>query len=104
MDPSSDNENLTAGTVIELPFWLADALSSKRPPLVTIEVPKVYKEAYREILKADASAVDLHKLGMFYYDFGCYLAVFDPKGDVGNSLVTVRCIDCLRKYTYEIVS
>ncbi|XP_077299532.1 DNA replication complex GINS protein Psf3 [Arctopsyche grandis] len=87
LDPSSDNQDLKAGTSLELPFWLAEGLHSKRSPLLSIEIPKVYKEAYREILKADACAVDLHKLGMYYYDFGCLLSQFDPKGEVGSSLI-----------------
>lgn len=92
MDPSSDSEHLEAGTTLELPFWLAESLSSRRQPLISVEMPKVYKEAYREILIADASVVDLHKLGMYYYDFGQLLSKYDPKGDVGNSLVMVNII------------
>ncbi|KAJ9598874.1 hypothetical protein L9F63_026591 [Diploptera punctata] len=74
LDPSSENEDLAEGTSLELPLWLPRSLTAQRRHLVTIDIPKVFKEAYREILKADASVVDLHKLSIYFYDFGIYLS------------------------------
>ena len=35
-----------------------------------LEVPKTYREVYREIMTADPLVVDLHKQGPYYYEFG----------------------------------
>nr|CAD7408558.1 unnamed protein product [Timema cristinae]CAD7426426.1 unnamed protein product [Timema monikensis] len=74
LDPSSESEDIAEGTSIELPYWLARSLCSQRRQIVTVEIPKIYKEAYREILKADPCVVDLHKLEIYFYEFGSYLA------------------------------
>ena len=50
-----------------------------------------YRESYREILSADASVVDLHKLGPYYYGFGTHLLKFElpDTADVAKMLVKV---------------
>lgn len=68
LDSSSKDEDLKAGTKIDLPYWLAAPLLSRR--IVSAKVPKVYGETYREILSADAVAVDLYRLQAQYYKFG----------------------------------
>lgn len=50
---------------------------------------KIYKESYREILTADACAVDLHKFSLHFYELGSYVKHFDRKGDVHNILLHV---------------
>lgn len=77
LDPGADSENLASGTKMELPLWLAKAISGRRAMSVSTELPKQYREGYREILSAEASVVDLHKLGPFYYGFGSQLLQFD---------------------------
>ncbi|KAK3742741.1 hypothetical protein QZH41_018959 [Actinostola sp. cb2023] len=84
LDPSSQGEHLAAGSKLELPYWLAKELCSRRRRVVSVELPKVYKDGYREILKADAGVVDLHKYGPHFYDIGTKLMHFD---DDENSLV-----------------
>ncbi|XP_012272189.1 DNA replication complex GINS protein PSF3 [Orussus abietinus] len=74
LDESSDHTDLKAGTKLELPLWLALSLNAKQPPTVTIDIPKMYKEAHREILKADACAVELSKWNLYYYEVGIQLA------------------------------
>ena len=71
---SSGNDDLTAGTKLELPLWMAQALRNRR--IISVEIPKVYREAYREILNADANEVNLHKMGPYFYHFGLYLLRF----------------------------
>lgn len=73
LDPSTENEDLVVGTSLLLPYWLASPLSQTRVRVFSVEIPKIYKEAYREILIADASIVDLHKIGRYFYEFGSYL-------------------------------
>ncbi|KAJ0174045.1 hypothetical protein K1T71_010191 [Dendrolimus kikuchii] len=87
LDPSAADDDLKAGTNAEIPIWLAESLYTRRPPLVNVELPKTYKDSYREILNADACTVDLHKLGQHFYELGCYVAKHDIKGEVGSTLI-----------------
>lgn len=68
LDASSKSEDLKPGTKLELPFWLAAPLLSRR--ILSAHVPKSYRETYREILSADAVAVDLYRLQPQFYLFG----------------------------------
>ncbi|NP_001171769.1 DNA replication complex GINS protein PSF3 [Saccoglossus kowalevskii] len=89
LDPSTDNTTIQPGTKLELPFWLASSLCTRRRRLVSVDMPKTYKDSFREILKADANVVDLHKIGPYYYSFGSKLLHFDhPEiGDIADSLL-----------------
>lgn len=89
MDPSATESDLKAGTNIEIPLWLAESLFTRRPPLLSVDLPKIYKETYREILNADACTVDMHKLGQHFYELGCYIAKHDIKGEVSSTLLDV---------------
>ncbi len=53
-----------------------------------VDLPKVYKEGYRKVLDADATVVDLHKLGPYFYTFGSLLLQFKhPEStDIAKSL------------------
>lgn len=77
LDPSSEGNDLQAGAKLELPLWLAKELCNRRRKIVTVDIPKAYKDSYREIFKADASVVDLHRLGPYFYEFGTKLLHFD---------------------------
>ncbi|XP_054710678.1 DNA replication complex GINS protein PSF3-like [Uloborus diversus] len=74
LNPSSGSADLAQGNKLELPLWMAQGLHSRH--IITTEVPKVYREAYREILNADATVVDLNKMGPYFYHFGLYLLRF----------------------------
>ncbi|CAH2089685.1 unnamed protein product [Euphydryas editha] len=87
LDPSATENDLKAGTNIEIPLWLAESLYTRRPPLVSVDLPKIYKETYREILNADSCTVDMHKLGQHFYELGCYIAKHDIKGEVSSTLL-----------------
>lgn len=89
MNPSAEEKNLKAGTNLELPMWLVMEISLGRQPVVHPELPKIYKEAYREILKADATAVDLQKFSLYFYELGSHSKAFDSRGDVQDILVHV---------------
>lgn len=90
MDPSSQTDDLKVGTELELPLWLVQSIGNAAPTIIEKSLPKIYTEAYREILKADPTAVDLHKLNPNFYDVGCYIMQFDPKREIGNTLMDVR--------------
>lgn len=89
LNPSAAERDLQPGTSLELPLWLVSELSQSRAPLVNPELPKIYREAYREILKADACAVDLHKFSLFFYELGSHIKRFDKKQDVHETLLHV---------------
>lgn len=57
-----------------------------------MELPKVYKESWRTVFNADASVVDLHKLGPYYYGFGSQLLNFDnPENtELAQSILQVK--------------
>lgn len=50
----------------------------------------------REILKADACVVDLHKFGLFFYEFGAYLSRLEHRDstEIGSVLVQVCLESC----------
>lgn len=87
IDPSSESQDIPCGTKLEIPLWLAKELY--RRDLIEIDVPKGYNETYREILDADSTVVDLHKLGPNYYKFGTHLAQMglNDSEDIAKSLV-----------------
>ncbi|KAI5709813.1 hypothetical protein M8J76_015966 [Diaphorina citri] len=73
LDPSSQSEDLEAGTKLDLPYWTAKmfhSLNSTNKTVIEITLPKIFKENYRDILHADASLVDLTKHSKYFYKFG----------------------------------
>lgn len=91
LDSSSESEHLQPGTKLELPFWMARALCSRKRHIVSVDLPKQYKEGYREIFSADPTMVDLHKLGPYFYNYGSQLLQFElpETPDVSKSLLQV---------------
>lgn len=87
LDPSAECEDISSGTKLELPLWLAKELHSDG--FIAINVPKGYNQTYREILEADANCVNLHKLSPNYYQFGQHLShmSLDESEDIAKSLV-----------------
>nr|XP_056718239.1 DNA replication complex GINS protein PSF3 [Euleptes europaea] len=65
------------GTKLEIPLWLAKGLYDNKRRILSVELPKIYKESWRTVFSADANVVDLHKLGPFYYGFGSQLLNFN---------------------------
>ena len=59
---------------------------------MSVDMPKQYKEGYREIFTADPTVVDLHKLGPYFYTYGGQLLRFDlpETADVAKSLLQVK--------------
>merc|ERR1712193_42287 len=91
LDISSTEEHIKQGTKMEIPCWLAYGLLSRRRHIASVELPKTYNESYRDIYKADALVLDLHKLGPYFYRFGMKLLHFqhDDSGDVARILLQV---------------
>ncbi len=56
LDPSSQSDDLTSGTQVDLPFWLARSLADPSPQrnFVNIQIPKHYNERFQDHLVANA--------------------------------------------------
>ncbi|XP_038610014.1 DNA replication complex GINS protein PSF3 [Tachyglossus aculeatus] len=65
------------GSKLEIPLWLAKGLYDNKRRILSVELPKTYKEGWRTVFSADANVVDLHKMGPHYYGFGSQLLHFD---------------------------
>ncbi|XP_022082368.1 DNA replication complex GINS protein PSF3-like [Acanthaster planci] len=89
LNPSSDSEHILPGSKMELPFWLATGLCSRKRKIVSVELPKAYRVGYREIFTADPNVVDLHKTGPYFYSFGTKLLCFESNesDDISRSLL-----------------
>ncbi|KAL7297982.1 hypothetical protein TKK_0008993 [Trichogramma kaykai] len=70
---SSKKEHLDPGSKLDIPVWLASSLSSKHKSIVSCELPRFYKDSYKEILHADACAVELNKWNQYFYELGLIL-------------------------------
>lgn len=91
LEPSSAEEHINQGSKMEIPCWLAFELCSRRRQIVSVELPKLYNESYRQIFKADAGVLDLHKMGPSFYRFGMKLLHFQhmDSGIVARTLLEV---------------
>ena len=89
LNPNSSDEHLQVGTKLELPLWLARVLCSRRRQIVSVGLPRAYREQQRDILSADANVVDLYKLGPYYYAMGVKLLCFEhlERADLSKSLL-----------------
>ncbi|NXI44351.1 PSF3 protein, partial [Galbula dea] len=74
---SKPGDSLPEGSKLEIPLWLAKGLHDSKRRIIFLELPKIYKEAWRTVFSADANVVDLHKMGPYYYGFGSQLLNFD---------------------------
>ncbi|KAI4467807.1 hypothetical protein MML48_2g00017292 [Holotrichia oblita] len=87
LNPSAEGDDIQVGTTLELPMWLVQQLGRGRQPVVSVDLPQMYKEAYREVLKADPRAVNLHKFGLYFYELGSYAKEFDNQREVNDILI-----------------
>uniref|UniRef100_A0A8D0L4Q3 DNA replication complex GINS protein PSF3 n=1 Tax=Sphenodon punctatus TaxID=8508 RepID=A0A8D0L4Q3_SPHPU len=65
------------GTKLEIPLWLAKGMYDTKRRMLSVDLPKIYRERWRTVFSADANVVDLHKMGPYYYGFGSQLLNFD---------------------------
>ncbi|XP_076817129.1 DNA replication complex GINS protein PSF3-like [Clavelina lepadiformis] len=88
LDASTNKKDIAVGTKMDLPLWLVLSLAHPRKKFISFDYTKPYKGTYREILKADASVVDLHKIGPFFYAFGQQLLTLNHN----ESLQMAKCL------------
>ncbi|XP_050778953.1 LOW QUALITY PROTEIN: DNA replication complex GINS protein PSF3 [Gopherus flavomarginatus] len=74
---AGQSDGIPEGSKVEIPLWLAKGLYDNKRRILSVELPKIYKEGWRTVFSADANVVDLHKMGPYYYSFGSQLLNFD---------------------------
>jgi len=91
LEASSGEEHIVQGTKMEVPCWLAFELCTRRRQIASVELPKLYNESQRQIFRADATVLNLHKMGPFFYKFGMKLLHFQhvDSGVVARTLLDV---------------
>uniref|UniRef100_UPI0037E7E028 DNA replication complex GINS protein PSF3 isoform X2 n=1 Tax=Semicossyphus pulcher TaxID=241346 RepID=UPI0037E7E028 len=80
LEKSSDTQDITEvgrGSKMELPLWLSKGLYERKRRVLSVELPKVYREGWRTVFNADPNVVDLHKMGPYYYGLGSQMLHFD---------------------------
>lgn len=77
---------------MELPLWLTKGLYERKRKVVSVELPKVYREGWRTVFNADPNVVDLHKMGPYYYGLGSQMLHFDsPENpEIAQTLLQVK--------------
>lgn len=51
-----------------------------------VEIPNIYKSVFKEVCRADATAVELGKVNKYFYEFGLYLTRYDVNNIVGGMI------------------
>ncbi|KAL4623494.1 DNA replication complex GINS protein PSF3 [Arapaima gigas] len=77
VEKSSETPDIAEGTKMELPLWLAKGLYERKRRVLSVELPKVYRDGWRTVFGADPNVVDLHKMGPYYYGLGSQLLHFE---------------------------
>lgn len=78
----NNSQDATQGSKLLLPFWMAKTLYTYS--MIDIELPRYYKNNFRDILIADPDVVDLRRAGPHYYQFGKLL--MGLRREKGNNL------------------
>ncbi|XP_062856417.1 DNA replication complex GINS protein PSF3 [Trichomycterus rosablanca] len=77
LEKSSETHHIPEGNKMEMPLWLAKGLYERKRRVISVDLPKVYREGWRTVFGADANVVDLHKMGPYYYGFGSQMLHFE---------------------------
>lgn len=81
---------------MEMPLWLAKGLYERKRHVISVELPKVYREGWRTVFGADANMVDLHKMGPYYYGLGSQMLHFDSPENLEIAQSVLQVSTCLR--------
>uniref|UniRef100_A0AAY4C2W8 DNA replication complex GINS protein PSF3 n=1 Tax=Denticeps clupeoides TaxID=299321 RepID=A0AAY4C2W8_9TELE len=77
LEKSSETPDILEGTKMEMPLWLAKGLYERKRRVLSVDLPKMYREGWRTVFGADPNVVDLHKMGPYFYGLGSQLLHFD---------------------------
>ena len=91
LNSSNSEPHLHPDTKLELPIWLVKALCTRKRKIVSLSYPKVYREPMRIALSADATSINLHHNGPYYFSCGVKLLYFDQteRADLAQCLLLV---------------
>ncbi|KAK7570791.1 hypothetical protein V9T40_010158 [Parthenolecanium corni] len=78
LEAGNTTNKISAGTNLQLPYWIASCFSPY-PRVVNVGLPKPYKKAFRDVLKADPTVVDLKSLSRHYYLLGEHLVKLNQR-------------------------
>ncbi|XP_037085433.1 DNA replication complex GINS protein PSF3-like [Pollicipes pollicipes] len=74
LDSSGQHEDVPANAKLELPLWLAHLLNvTTYKQIVSVSLPKLYRQTHRTMLDAGAEVVNLHSWGPHFYETGRHL-------------------------------
>ena len=60
-------------------MWMVEGLAANQAQnYISVDLPKTFREVFRENMSADPLVVDLHKLGPYYYEFVRHLMKLTP--------------------------
>jgi len=68
LDKNSEKRDLLAHSTVELPYWLAKELYTRR--FIQIKKPKFYQRAFQNNLRAEPTAINLQERSPYFYRFG----------------------------------
>ncbi len=93
----SGDEHLKPGTKLELPVWLVKSLCTRKRKIVSLSYPKAYRQPMRIALSADASVINLHRNGPYFYSCGVKLLYFDlpERAELSQCLLEVMSVLCI---------
>uniref|UniRef100_A0A673Y0P5 DNA replication complex GINS protein PSF3 n=1 Tax=Salmo trutta TaxID=8032 RepID=A0A673Y0P5_SALTR len=103
LEKSSDSRDIQEGTKMEMPLFLAKGLYERKRRVVSVELPKVYKEGWRTVFNADPTVVDLHKMGPYYYGLGSQLLHFDSPENPEIAQAVLQ-VSTAHKHLYPLIS
>lgn len=87
---ASKTNDLERNTKLDIPLWLAESLFKQnfkqRSLIISSDIPKIFKDSYREILNADACAVELNKWNPYYFELGSRLPMLSSSESQDLSL------------------
>lgn len=86
------DEHLMPGAKLDLPAWVPHALRSRRRQILSVKLPRPYRETMRTAIAADARVIDLHRNGPYFYGLGMNVLHFDlpETPQVATSLLNVK--------------
>ena len=85
-------EDVQSGTKLELPYWLAKDLCNRTRNIVSVDKPLPFKNVFKEIMRADSTAMDLSKHSLHYYGYGLRCSEFGTIPD--NDDVREALMEC----------
>ena len=91
LDPNlPPNLDIEKDAAMEIPLWLALALA--RPGIVEIEIPRFYKEQFKNTLEAGPNVINLRDKTPYYYEVGMKLVEYIGDNELMKLLANVFLI------------